>query len=329
MTRPSLLGCSVAAIVFALALPASAQFNGPSIQTGGRLNQYAPLTKDQSLLNPAPRDPRLMQGDLITVKILGQEDYSPIVRIGTDGNVLLPLIGVISLDHLALTAAETLIAQRLEQAGQYKNPQVTVQVTDSPNSAVTVVGEVHGVVPVQGSRRLLDVLAGAGGLTASSSHVITINRPGESQPIVVDLGTDPAGSALANVPVFPGDTIVVARTGVIYVMGSFRTQGVIPLSSNTPLTLLEVTALSGGPTFPAKYNDLRIIRTIGDQRTVVKLDMKKVLYGKAPDPILQANDIIFLPDSFLKSTLTNGSLNSILSLTSVLFSTLAYTRSGN
>ena len=47
MTRPSLLGCSVAAIVFALALPASAQFNGPSIQTGGRLNQYAPLTKDQ------------------------------------------------------------------------------------------------------------------------------------------------------------------------------------------------------------------------------------------------------------------------------------------
>jgi polysaccharide biosynthesis/export protein len=327
MTRSFLRACLLAAFACALALPLSAQFNGPSVQTGGLLNQYAPLTQDQSLLHPAPRDPQLMQGDQITVKIFGQEDYNPQVRIGTDGNVLLPFIGVVSLDHLTITAAETLIAQRLQQAGMYKSPQVTIQVTDGPNANVTVIGEVHGVVPVVGSRRLLDVLATAGGLTATSSHVVTINRPGALQPIVVDLGTDPAVSPLANVPVFPGDTIVVARTGVIYVMGSFKSQGVIPLAPNTPLTLLEITALSGGPTFPAKYSDLRIIRTVGDRRTVVKLDMKKVLYGKAPDPILQANDIIFLPDSFIKSTLTNGSINSVLSLVSVLFSALALTRS--
>jgi len=327
MIRPSLRASLLAAFACALALPLSAQFNGPSIQTGGRLNQYAPITRDQTLLNPAPRDPQLMQGDQITVKIFGQDDYSPQVRIGTDGNVLLPLIGVVSLDHLPITAAEKLIAQRLEQAGMYKSPQVTIQVTDGPNATVTVIGEVHGVVPVVGSRRLLDVLATAGGFTLTSSHVVTINRPGELQPIVVDLGTDPAVSPMANVPVFPGDTIVVPRTGLIYVMGSFKTQGTVPLASNTPLTLLEVTALSGGPVFQAKYNDLRIIRTVGDQRTVVKLDMKKILYGKAPDPILQANDIVFLPESFWKSTLTNGSLNSILSLTSVLFSALALTRS--
>ncbi len=325
MTRSALLGCA-AAIVCALALPASAQFNGPSIQTGGRLNQYAPLTNDESLLHPAPRDVQLMQGDQITIKIFGQDDYSPSVRIGTDGNVLLPLIGVVSLDHLTITAAETLIAQRLQQAGMYKDPQVTIQVTDGPNATVTVVGEVHGNVPVVGSRRLLDVLAAAGGLTPSSSHVITINRPGAPQPIVVDLGTDPAGSTLANVPVFPGDTIVVARTGVIYVLGAFKTQGIIPLSSNTPLTLLEVTSLTGGPAFPAKYNDLRIIRTIGDRRTVVKLDLKKVMYGQAPDPILQANDIVFMPENFFKSSIANGSLSTILSLVSVMFSTLAYIR---
>jgi len=326
MNRIPRLLCCLIVTASVLALPASAQFNGPSIQTGGRLNQYAPLTNDQSLLHPAPRDPQLMQGDQIAVKVFGEEDYAPTVRIGTDGNVLLPLIGIVSLDHLTITAAETLIAKRLEEAGMYKDPQVTLQVTDGPNASVTVVGEVHGVIPVVGSRRLLDVLASAGGLTASSSHVITINRAGDSQPIVVDLGTDPAGSALANVPVFPGDTIVVARTGVIYVLGSFKTQGIVPLSSNTPLTLLEVTALTGGPGFPAKYKDLRIIRTVGDRRTVVKLDLKKVMYGQAPDPILQANDIIFMPESFLKASITNGSINSVLSLVSVLFSTLAFIR---
>jgi len=327
MTPSFLLRCSLAAMLFGLAIPVSAQFNGPSIQTGGQLNQPTPLTSDPTLLNPNPRDVRLVLGDQITVRVFGQGDYSPTVRIGTDGNVELPLIGVVSLDHLTITEAERLIAAKLIEAHIYKDPQVTIQVSDGPNGTVTIVGEVHGLVPIVGSRRLLDVLAAAGGFTSSASHVITINRPGTPRPIIVDLGTDPATSTLANVPIFPGDTIVVARTGVVYLLGSFRSQGAIPLTSNTPLTLLEVASLSGGPSFVAKYNDLRLIRTVGDHRTVVTLDMKKIMYGKAPDPILQSNDIIFLPDSFIKSSMTNGTLSTILSLVSVIFSTFAFVNS--
>ena len=324
MKFSSLLRSGFAAALFVLTLPMAAQFNGPAIQTGGQLNQPTPITVDPTLLHPNPRDIRLMQGDQIGIKIFGQGDYSPSVQIGTDGNVDLPLIGVISLDHLTVTEAEKLIASRLVEAGMYKDPQVTIDVTAGPNATVTIVGEVHGAIPVVGSRGLLDVLATAGGLTSSSSHVITINRPGTPQPIVVDLGTDPATSKLANVPVFPGDTIVVARTGVVYLLGSFKTSGAIPLNANTPLTLLEVASLGGGPAYVAKLNDLRLIRTVGDHRTVVKIDIKKVMYGKAPDPILQSNDILFLPDSFIKSSTTNGTLSTVLSLISVLFSTFAF-----
>jgi len=325
MTSSTFLRNGLTIALSILALPAVGQFNGPGPTTAGQLNRPAILTNDQTLLNPGSRDFQLTQGDLIEIKIFGQSDYAPPVRIGSDGNVLLPLIGVVSLNHLTVTAAENLIASKLTAAGMFKDPQVSLQVTDGPNASVTVVGEAHGVIPVLGSRRLLDVLAAAGGLPITASHVVTINRPGQPEPLIIDLGTDPAHSAGADVPVFPGDTVVVARIGVVYLLGSFKSQGAVPLSTNTPLTLMQATALGGGVSFDAKYSDLRVIRTVGDQRTVVKLNMMDVMHGKAPDPILQANDILYMPNSFIKSSLTNGSLNTVLSLVSIAFSAFALT----
>jgi len=326
MTSLTLRRNTLAVLLCALALPAFGQFNGPGPITTGQLNQPAAVTSDQGLLNPAPRDLQLTHGDLIEIKIFGQPEYAPPVRIGADGNVLLPFIGVISLNHLTITAAEKLIAAKLSAAGMYQEPQVTIQVTDGPNATVTVVGEAHGVLPVIGSRRLLDVIAAAGGIPATASHVITINRSGELQPLVVDLGTNPAQSAFADIPVFPGDTIVVARIGVVYLLGSFKTQGAVPLTTNTPLTLMEATALGGGLAFDAKYSDLRIIRTTGDQRTVLKLNVMDVMHGKVPDPVLQANDILYMPPSFIKASISNGSLNTILSLVSIAFSAFSLSR---
>ena len=226
------------------------------------------------------------------------------------------------LNGLSVTQAERLIEQRLNDADIYRNPQVTIQLVEGPNQVATVVGEVHSVVPIVGSRRLLDVLAVAGGLPATASHVITISRPGVAEPIVVDLGTDPLRSGLANIPIFAGDTIIVSRIGVVYMLGAFKTPGTIPLTQYSPLTLMEATALSGGLNFQGKYNDVRLIRTVGDHRTVVKLDIQRILHGKDPDPILQANDIVFLPDSALKASMSNGSLGTLLGIVSLLIAVI-------
>ena len=298
-----------------------AQFNGPASSLNGpEINRPATVTTDRAVLFPGTRDIRLTPGDLLNIHLFGQPDYTPTVRLGNDGTVLLPLIGIVTLQNLSITQAEELIAGKLEEAGMYRNPQVTVQIAEGPNAVVTVVGEAHGIIPISGSRRLFDVLSAAGGLPATASHVITINRPGESEPIVVDLGSDPLHSELANIPVFPGDTIVVSRIGVVYVLGAFKNSGVIPLTQYSPLTLTEATALSGGPDPTAKYADLHLIRTVGDHRTVVQLDIKKVLYGQAPDPILQPNDIVFLPQSTLKASIQNGSLGYILGVVGLLIS---------
>jgi len=306
---------------------AQAQFNGPAPTSTGAMNQPQPITVDTAVLKPSPRDYVLQQGDMITVHVFEQPDYIPSVVIGTDGKVNLPLVGVVSLDHKTITAAEEIIADRLRGAGIYRDPQVQIEVSAGPGASVTVIGEARGVFPVIGSRKLLDVLAQAGGLPESASHVLTISRPGVPDPIIVDLGTDPVQSLAANIPIFPGDTIIVARVGAVYLMGSFKVQGKISLPSNTPLTLMQAVALGGGTSVDAETSQLRLIRTVGNKRTVVRLDEKRIIYGRDPDPILQPNDILFMPNNVIKTVLANGQLASVLGLLSVTLSSLAYVRS--
>lgn len=312
---PTLLS-ALTALMFALAYcgSAPAQYNGPPT-TVDRANT-ATVTTDQTLLFPTTPDTVLTSGDLIVVRLFSDAEYNVSVRIGVDGTVLLPLIGTVELRGLSVAAAEQLIAQKLETAGMYRNPQVILQVTEGPSAVVTLAGEMHQVIPVVGSRSLFAVLAAGGGLPASASRNVTILRPGQSQPITVDVGNDPLHSSAANIPVFPGDTIILSRIGVVYVMGEFRNPGMVSMTNYGPLTLTQVSALVGGPIYDAKYSELHIIRTVGDHRTVTMLNIKNVLYGKAPDPIMQPNDIVFLPPSGIKASISNGTLGSILGVIS-------------
>jgi polysaccharide biosynthesis/export protein len=298
---------------------ALAQFTGPSLGSSASVNLPMPPTTDPALLYPKPREIHLERGDLFTVHLYGMGDYAPTVRVSLDGSVQLPLIGVVHVEDLSLHEAQDLIAERLTDAGMYRNPQVSIQISESPNQVVTVTGEMHAVLPmVSGQKRLFDVLAAAGGLPATASHTITINRPGTVAPVIIDLGTNPATSGLSDVPVFEGDTIVVARVGVIYLLGAFRTQGPIPLQQNSPLTLMQAAAIGGGPGWEGKSNDLRIIRTVGLERKVVVVDIKKIFNGKAPDPVLQTDDIVFLPTNAMKAAIKGGGIGTTLSIASTL-----------
>jgi len=304
--------------LLAFVVPASAQFSGPALELSSPVNRTMVPTTDPAILYPVSREIVLGRGDLIVVHVYGATDYAPTVRVALDGTIQLPLIGLLQVDGLSTHQTEDLIANRLSEAGMYRSPQVSIQLMESPNEIVTVSGELHGVFPVVGGKRLFDVLALAGGIPVTASHTIVIHRPGVPEPIVVDLGTDPASSDHANVPIFPRDTIVVSRVGVVYLLGAFKNQGAIPITQNTPLTLMQLAAMGGGPGFEGKFDDMRLIRTVGTERTVVRVDIKKVIQGHAPDPVLQADDIVFLPSSSVKAAIKVGGLGTLLGVLTVL-----------
>lgn len=297
---------------------ALAQFNGPALTKSSTINEPVALTTDPSILFPAAHDLHLFHGDLIAVHLYPTSDYLPIVRVSLDGSIQLPLIGKLQVQGLTIPQAEQLIADKLIAAGMYRNPQVTLQLNESPNQVVTVTGELHTVVPIVGQSRLMDVLTAAGGLPPQASRTLTIHRLGLEQPIVIALDSDPMKSQENNIPIFAGDTIIVAKSGVVYMLGAFKNVGTIPLVQNSPLTLMEAASLVGGPGFEGKMADLRLIRTVGGNRTVVRLDMKRVLQGKDPDPVLQTDDIVFLPNSLMKAAIKSGGLSTLFGFASLL-----------
>ncbi len=297
---------------------ASAQFSGPALPITIEVNPPLVETTDPAILFPPTHDIQFETGDALVVRLYGATDYSPAVRVGLDGAIQLPLIGLVPVKGLTIPQAERLIATRLVEAGMYRDPQVSIQITESPNQLATVIGEVHGVVPVSSGKRLFDVIAVAGGFTPTSSHTITIERPGLAQPIILSLGTDPSHSAAANVPIFPHDTIIVPRVGLVYLLGAFKTPAAIPLVQPAPLTLLQATSMGGGTVAGAKLGDMRIIRTQGQTRSVVNVNIKKIMDGKAPDPVLQADDIILLPNSVIKQAIETGGLGTALGVASIL-----------
>ena len=299
-------------------LPASAQFAGPALGAPAQASQVPSVTADPLILNPAAQDIAIHTGDVLAVRILGQAEYAPPLRVSVDGTIQLPLIGSVPVAGLTVDSAQKLITDRLVAAGMFINPQVTVQLAEASGQFVTVSGELHAVVPVNGDRRLFEILAAAGSLPPTASHIITILRPGAEKPIVVDLGTDPARSQASNIRILPRDTILISRVGVVYVLGAFKVQGMIPLVQNAPLTLMQATALSQGAGYEGRFNDLRIIRTEGLERKMVKVDISKIEKGLAPDPILQADDILFLPTNQLKAAIKGGGISTISNIASIL-----------
>ncbi len=312
---------SVLALLSALflTLSAAAQFSGPAPLPSPLRNTPMPLTTNPAVLFPGEREVELGPGDQISVHIFEAPDYLATVRVSLDGTIQLPLAGVVHVGGLSVQASEDLIAVQLTRAGMFLRPQVTIQLLESPNQVITVIGEVHGVIPALGGhKRLYDVLAAAGGLPNTASHLVAINRPGQAKPILIDLGPDPARSNQGDIPVFARDTIVVSRVGVVYVLGAFRTQGAIPIQPSTPLTLMQATALGGGAGFEGKFDDLRIVRTVGLERRVIRVNIKKVVNGTAPDPVLQADDVVFLPSSAFKAAIKSGGIGTALGIISVL-----------
>lgn len=312
--REVLAACAVVLSTVAI----EGQFTGPALSPSPETNRVPLPTTDLTILSQRGIDPLIAPGDLVSVKVFGTSDFASPVRVSVDGNLQLPLIGLVPVGGLTLIRTEDLIAARLSAAGMYVNPQVTVQVSESVSQFATVAGELHAIVPINGSRRLLDVLAVAGSLPTSASHVITILRQGQEKPIVVDLGTNPAASARADIEILPGDKVLISRVGVIYVLGAFKNQGAIPLQQTSPLTLMQATTLAGGVGYEGKFKDLRIIRTTGLTRDVVTVDIQAIVNGKAPDPILQADDIVFLPSSALKAAIKSGGIGTALGVIDIL-----------
>ena len=80
---------------------------------------------------------------------------------------------------------------------------------------------------------------------------------------------------------------------------------------NGSMTVLQAIAMAEGVNPTAALNNARLIRTTSKGREEIPLRLKDMLSSKSPDVHLQAEDIIFVPNSAAK-TATRRTLDAII-----------------
>ena len=272
----------------------------------GEAPQPAPANETASPQSPgllANSNVKLGIGDLIEISVFGVPDLSIKTRISGSGDVYLPLIDYVHVADLTTDEAQELIQKRLEDGGFVRGPHVSIFVDESASQAITLLGEVNrpGPYPAIGDRRLFDLISAAGGLTDKAGRVVTIEHRGNpGQRVELQLSSNLAEDTQNNVDVFPGDMIIVSRAGIIYVVGDVGHPSGFLIEDNS-LSVLKALALAGGSTRTSALNKTRILRQTPNGVQEIPINLKKVLYAKAPDMALVKGDILFIPGSSAKA----------------------------
>jgi len=261
---------------------------------------------------------KLGPGDLIEVAVYNVPELATKARVSNSGDVYLPLIDYVHVEGLTQEEAQTVIEKRLESGGFVRSPHVTIFVDEANSQGVTVLGEVGkpGIYPDPVDRKLYQIISEAGGFTPSASRKIAIIRHNQTEAIHIDLPRNLADDISGNVDVLPGDTVMVPKAPIVYVVGDVgRPSGF--LVDNGTLTVLQALALAGGTNHTAKMGAARIIRKTPTGMTETNVQLKKMLEAKVPDVTLQADDILFVPVSGARVVATR-SFEAAMSLTTAV-----------
>ena len=262
---------------------------------------------------------KLGAGDLIELSVYGVPDLSTKARVGNSGDIYLPLIDYVHIGDLTVDEAQELIQKRLEDGGFVRNPHVSIFVNEAASQAVNMMGELGhpGAYPVIGERRLYDLITAAGGLTERAGRSVTIiHRQNLDQKVELHLASNLAEDTQSNVEILPGDTVIVSRAGIVYVVGDVARPSGFAVEDNT-LTVLKVLALAGGGTRTASLNSSKILRQTPNGVQEIPVLLQKVLRAKAPDVAMVKGDILFVPGSASKAVAYRGA-EAAFSLTSAL-----------
>lgn len=263
------------------------------------------LASDQDTLLIAP-------GDLLHIQVADTPEMDEDARVTDRG--IVPIVGIGDVKVAGLTPgdAAAVVHDRLIDSHYLNHPQVSIIVEEFATQQVSVIGEVKtsGSYPIATPRPILAVLALAGGLTPEANRHILIERQGDQEhPLNYYVSNDGTQAIEQQVTVSPGDTIVVPRAGIVYILGDVNRPGGYVMSNNeSQLTLLQGLALAGGVTRAAKQGHAHLIRKRPrDGFTDTELSVGDIQKGKRPDLALLPGDVLYLPFSFARNLATTGS----------------------
>jgi polysaccharide biosynthesis/export protein len=277
---------------------------------------------------------RVGAGDLLEIQVIGQADLTQTLRISNTGEISYPHLGVLKVADLSVFDVEAVVAQRLREKGLMQHADVLVSVREYQAKPIYVSGAVvnpgefimsqeltvadaillaGGMQTNAGDEALLHRRASAGGQAWSAAAVAAnpdVPRAG-MEIVRVDLKPLKEGRFHeVTLPLRRGDVLVVPQQllNAFFVVGEVVTPRNFSYVPGRTLMASQAISWAGGPTPTAKLSDGMLVRFDAQgQRTEIKVDYSAILKGDQEDFPIQADDIIFIPGSKVK-TITSGLL---------------------
>jgi len=258
----------------------------------------APPASPQSMSDASDERAPTIQlgpGDTVTINVYGQPDMNASVYVADDGTVPVNLAGAVKVGGMSPDQAAHAIEDALRNGGFFKNPQVTMTVTQSRSSRVSVLGEVGtaGRYTVESNTTLLELLAQAGGMKDTASTLIYLIRADESgkatrYPINTEALQDPLGD-VPTLQLKGGDTILVPKAEHYYIYGEVKQPNMYRLEPG--LTLVEAIVRAGGLTPRGSNSRIEVQRKDKDGRVIAhKMRQNEAI---EPDDIIRVKESIF------------------------------------
>jgi polysaccharide export outer membrane protein len=245
---------------------------------------------------------------MLEVSVFNVPEMTQTVRVSDVGDATFSLIGSVHLADLSADQARDLISKKLHDGNFILNPQVSVLIREYGTQGVSVLGEVHkpGVYQVLGDRTLLDVLSEAGGTTPYAGSSATIKRYADGSILTIPLTRNAQASLSSDVQLQPGDKVLIPRANLVYVIGDVVRPGGFAMQNDGRVTALEAMAFAGGNTRTAALNRVVIVHKTGNTYSENTISVSKIMHGHQPDVELQADDILYVPNSAVKSVVYRG-----------------------
>ena len=246
--------------------------------------------------------------DLLSISVSDCPELTKNFRVMSNGMLVLPLLKerIQASDKLP-GEIESELSLALVREQLLVQPVVSVSVAEYRSLPVSVLGAVRRPITFQaaGGVSLLDALTRADGLSPDAGSEILVTRSqavakgatGLVQRISVKQLIDGADPSL-NVRLNGGEEIRVPSAGRVYVIGNVKRTGVFPIEDGNDTTVLKVIAQSEG-LLPYTNKDAVIYRREAGKsgRDEVQVQLTRIMEHKSPDVRLQANDILYIPDS--------------------------------
>ena len=249
-------------------------------------------------------------GDILHVQFYDTPELEQHPRVNDAGEAPLLFLGPVAVAGKTPGEAAKSIAALTVAMDYMRHPQVVVTVDHYATQDVSIAGEVQkpGNYPLATPRSVLDVLSMAGGLNPiADRHIVIRHRDPAAMPTNYFVSNDPAIALHDDVKVQPGDTVLVAKVGVVYVLGDVGRPGGYPMvADRAPLTLLQILAVAGSTNKTALLSKLRLIRKTEGSYVEIPIQLDAIEKGKKPDIALAADDVLFVPFSYTKNFVLNG-----------------------